>query len=143
MSQQIKQWGWLSFGRCVEMLGRGRKSSRKLGPNTQLVKVSDDEFRVEFHDNVIMQLTADGAIRLFSGGHRSVTTKSRLCALSPRPVHQRDFDWFVGPIPFAEGINVGNPQTARESIMCDVWDGKIPASVRADYDADHAHQTAR
>jgi hypothetical protein len=141
VSQEVKKWGWLSFGRCVDILA-GRKN-RKLGPNTYLVEYKDDEFRVEFHKSVIMQLTADGAIRLFSGGHRSMTTKSRLCALSPRKVHQTKYEWFVGPVPFSEGINVGNPQTAREAILCDVWDGKLPLSVLADYDADHVPQTAR
>jgi hypothetical protein len=140
MSQVVKRVGVLSFSKCVQMM-QGRPSPRrKLGPNTFLVRHADDEYRVILYEMVIMQLTADGAIRLFSGDHKTVTTKQRLNALSRRPVHQKDYEWFVGTpgLPFCEGINVGAPQTPREAIVADIMDGKLPASVLADYDQDHA-----
>ncbi len=135
MSSQVKRWGWLSFGRCVGIVGTRQRA--KLGPNTYLEKVTADEYRVTFHGNLIMRLTADGAIRLYNSGHQRATTKQRLCALSPRMVYQKNYEWFIGPVPFEEGINVGLPQTPREAIMVDVWDGKLPPSVLADYDTDH------
>jgi hypothetical protein len=131
MSQEIKRVGILSFSKCVQMM-QGRPSPRrKIGPNTFLVRHADDEYRVILYEMVIMQLTADGAIRLFSADQQ------RLSALSPRGVYQSGGLWYVGVLPFCEGINVGRPQTPREAIMVDVWAGKIPLSVLADYDQDH------
>jgi hypothetical protein len=140
MSQVVKRVGVLSFSKCVNMM-QGRPSPRrKLGPNTYLEVHAPDEFRVILYGTVIMQLTADGAIRLFSGDQKTPTTKQRLNALSPRGVYQKGYEWFVGTpgLPFCEGINVGAPQTPREAIMADIWAGKMPVSVLADYDADHA-----
>lgn len=114
MSAVVKRIGPITYDKAAALLGgRGRKV---IGPNTEVQRGDGipADYLVVFHGTTIIRLTADGAILLFTGGHRTTTTKQRLNALSPARVAQRNYDWFVDGRPFTEGMNVGAPRTTRE-----------------------------
>jgi hypothetical protein len=137
--KQIARWGMLTYDRCKEIMGRRRGSfdSVTLGPNTWLSRDGDD-YIVRLYRTVILRYTPDGAVILNTDGHRSATTKSRLSQLSPVHITQKKYVWWVGALEFFDGMNVGQPQTARESMERDVRHGIAPSGILADYDMDAA-----
>jgi hypothetical protein len=99
---------------CVSALG-GR-SSRKLAHNTYLIR-DGSAVVVRFHATEVATMAA-GAIRLNSGGWRTVTTKERLGRVLPLgwSVYSDRREWYLSrhangsPAarwPFADGITIG------------------------------------
>ena len=67
--------------------------------------------RVEYcyHKTAVVRSRPDGTVALHSGGWRTATTKRAINqALEdlgrPERVSQHDFAWFVGDVPFHDGI---------------------------------------
>lgn len=48
----------------------------------------------------------DGTFQLANGGYCTSTTRSRIRAYSPAKLVQRKFAWYVGDLPFFDGIRV-------------------------------------
>lgn len=91
----------------------GNRSSKKVGNNTYLHKISEDTFGVRLHATDVVQIHFDDTYTLNSGGWRTRTTKDRINSYSPARVWQRNSIWYVGDgIIFEDGMKVdstGNP----------------------------------
>ena len=85
--------------------------------NTEVIADHDGVSRVYLHGNKIAEI-GDNWLRLFDGGHRTNTTKSRLNAILSvhgggfDAIFQKNFEWFFHDsmrsmaIPFESGMEV-------------------------------------
>lgn len=140
--QEINRVSILSYERCEHFVHNsrygGQTYSVRIGPNTW-IRADGTDYLVVLYSTPIIRYCPDGAVILSSGGHRTATTKDRINALSPARIHQERYVWYIGDLEFYDGVNVGAPRTARESLEHDVMrelDGA--KSILADYDTDHA-----
>ena len=84
---------------AAAVLMKGAENPSKGKPvmnNTRLYVNLDGSFTMKLHDNPIIKYTPT-QITLMDGGHKTVTTKARLNAWSPKglKVIQKDFTWWV------------------------------------------------
>lgn len=81
---------------------------RKLGNNTYLRRLPNDDLAVTLHETDIIILHRDGTFTLDSGGWHTVTTKQRMNALTPARIWQEKGVWYMWPdkIPFFDCIVV-------------------------------------
>ena len=83
--------------------------------NTRVTYWPDDDVSiVDLYGNIIAKIGQDW-LQLFDGGHRSVTTKSRLNAIlrvhgNGQGIYQKNFAWFMsteqGDVPFVSGMKI-------------------------------------
>lgn len=101
----------------------GTKSSVRLGNNTFLERVQEDEsfnlmIVVRLHRTNIVQFHSDGRVTLHTGGYYTVTTKERINQFIKGRVYQKAHQWYLvrhrgelgfdwdNPRDFADGIEV-------------------------------------
>lgn len=71
-------------------------------------------------------------------GYRTNTTKDRLNYLTNAHVCQKKFVWYVGLLPYYDGINVGTPRNERESLeQAAMYGDRLALQALRDYDNDH------
>lgn len=74
--------------------------------NTVSFALSDGTRVWRHHHTNIVTRTPDGQFRLDSGGFRTRATKSRISKFSPAALEQREGVWYIGEVPFFDGIVV-------------------------------------
>lgn len=94
----------MTFHEAAAILGK--KNEKKIGNNTHLVRRGPDAIAVRLHKTDVVTLHASGKYTLTSGGWRSSTTKARINKYAPVRVYQENFGWFIGAVPFFDGIEV-------------------------------------
>lgn len=89
------------------------KSSRKIGYETYIEKLSNFEVGIKYHRTHIVKMDVTDVMTISSGGWDTPTTKDRLNQfLSCRGVHiyQKKFEWFIvgtnDTLPFVDGMQV-------------------------------------
>jgi hypothetical protein len=98
----------LDYPTASDMLARGRKGRKRLGNNTFLHRIDPETLAVRLHETDVVLIHSDGTYTLDSGGWRTVTTKDRMARYSPGRIGARDGAWFVGSIPYHDGIKIGS-----------------------------------
>jgi hypothetical protein len=75
----------LTYAKCAELLGN--RERKKLAGNTYLTRSHNVDgatsYAVTFHFTPILRYFPDGTVTVRTGGHRTVTTKSRLNEFGP------------------------------------------------------------
>lgn len=109
-----------TFKAAVQLLGN--RLERTIGHNTRL-RVSDSEqLELVYHSTAIARYYPDGAVKLYTGGFRTVSTKARLDRLAQAAgfrLRQRDREWTLEGIStdaivrFYDGICLVTDQVAR------------------------------
>lgn len=98
---------WSSANKALD----GAKS-KKIGNNTELRKLPNNDIVITLHENRIVRYHADGRVRISDGGHKSRTTKDRLNRYTPSTVRvvQRSGVWYVKmagkKVKFQDGMAV-------------------------------------
>lgn len=98
------------YREAAEYLRSGRDPTDRPLPGraTRLQKRADGSIAVKYHDTDVFTWLPDGAIRLNSGGFRTVTTKARINEYLPQgmALYQERGIWYLSlgdPYPFSEG----------------------------------------
>jgi hypothetical protein len=77
---------------------------------TMFARGSDGEIHLIYQGTRLVTYHVDNTFSLMTGGHKTKTTKARLCEFGPVPVIQSAGEWFVEgqdeTIGFFEGIRV-------------------------------------
>lgn len=135
-ARSVRDFGTLTYEKCQNLLKN--RGSCPLGHNTSLTKWKDVIY-VVYHRTRIIAFHPDGAVVLDCAGFRTNTTKDRLNYLTHTHVHQKSFVWYVGPVEYYDGINVGTPRNERESLERAAMTGdKVALKALKDYDTEHA-----
>lgn len=104
----------LTYNDAAVFVSKGRNGSKKIGHNTYVEDIGNDTFGVRLHNTYVVRIYKDGTYTLHSGGWRTVTTKDRINANGPAKVYQKNHVWYVGNVPFTDGMRVdanGQPVT--------------------------------
>lgn len=113
----LRRIGVLSYDSCRALLaGTRSKQVKKLGGNTEIHKhATEDACVVWFYSTPLITFHENGRVVIDTRGHRSVTTKERINALSPISVYQHKGEWYVysGTNPtvkerFFDGYSLGD-----------------------------------
>lgn len=73
---------------------------------TWLVRLDSDKIAIRYHKTDVVTICSDGSYILNNGGFKTVTTKKRINQYSPANLFQSKFNWYVGNIPFTNGMVV-------------------------------------
>lgn len=97
----------------------GTKDMKRVYNNTWLRRKDEDTVAVQLYSTDVVLIHRDGTYTLNSGGHRTVTTKTRINDYGPRCVCQRKSTWLVGPdagnlVEFRDGIRVNSEKKVIE-----------------------------
>jgi hypothetical protein len=135
-ARSVRDHGTLSWWKCQSILkGRG---SCPLGHNTSLTAGENNVYYVVYHRTRILAYHFDGAIIADCSGFRTNTTKDRLNYLTNRHIYQKKFVWYVGLLPYYDGVNLGTPRNEREALESAVMNGDESALLAlTDYDLEH------
>lgn len=70
---------------------------KERGVDTKLVRLSDDEIALRFHDTYVVRAYKSGPVKINSNGWRTSTTKERINRYLPDGYHlyQTHWDWYV------------------------------------------------
>ena len=96
----------MTYNDACAMLARGRNGSKKIGNNTYLHRIDANTIGVLLHSTDVVLIHSDNTWTLNSGGWRTGTTKDRMNTYSPARVSQMAYKWYVGPVPYFDGIQV-------------------------------------
>lgn len=86
-----------SFADCEELCGK--RNSRKLQNNTQLVRIASDAYAVQLHATNVVTIHNDGTYSVNSGGWETVTTSDRINTYSPARVMMRMGTFWIAAEP--------------------------------------------
>jgi hypothetical protein len=84
----------------------GNRDSRKIGNNTYLERIDANTVGIRLHGTIVVSIHNNGRYTLNGGGYRTRTTKDRINEYAPVKVYQKAFAWFVGDVPFFDGMEV-------------------------------------
>lgn len=86
----------------------GLKESKRIGHNTDLVRLPDGGIGIRLHWTVVVTYERDGSIRLNSGGFETTTTKQRINACLPAGfrVFAKSYKWYVQIGGFENGETI-------------------------------------
>lgn len=94
----------IDYKKAAEILN-GR-AKRKIDNNTYLERI-DEVFVVRLYDTDIIKIYPDNTQVLFSGGHKTATTKKRLSDYSFTRIGQVKGGWYLrNGAKFVEGVRV-------------------------------------
>ena len=110
MGYSIHNEGYLlTYNKCEELMATARNpaNGKPIKNNTRLFRHDDGKtdiyFTLRLHNTDIITIHPQGWT-LNTGGWRTVTTKYRLNNYGPVGVSQVTFEWFIGDVPFHDGI---------------------------------------
>lgn len=94
----------IDYKKAAEILN-GR-AKRKIDNNTYLEQIGE-VFIVRLYNTDIIKIYPDNTQVLFSGGHKTVTTKKRISDYSFTSVYQERRVWYLrNGVEFTEGVRV-------------------------------------
>lgn len=97
-----------SYADAVDVLGN--LDRRKIANNTYLERLPSGRIGVRLHNTIVVRFFLSGAMDLFSGGYRTVTTKERINRYLPTGygVFSKAHVWKIqGPDGIAQDFNEG------------------------------------
>lgn len=118
MSARYNYSEQMSFEFAKKLMSKCRKGEKRLsGRSTVLYKVDDSAFAIRYHDTDVVTIHDDGSFTLFTGGHRTVTTKARINEYSPARISQKDFSWYLDGKDFKSGCRVDSKGHLIENLQ--------------------------
>lgn len=90
----------------------GGESEVKIAHNTYLVRRGDG-IAIRLYSTDIITIHDDNTYTLNVGKWKTVTTKNRLNSYLPFKIHQKDYQWFIGTLPFENGMRL-----TPEGVLC-------------------------
>ena len=84
-----------SFSKLSAMIDRSREGKAKLANNTYAHRVSGSKIAIRLHHTDVVIVGADGTYQLFTGGHETPITRSRLIGYSPAVIFSKDFSFQI------------------------------------------------
>lgn len=76
---------------------KDKTTDRPIANNTRVIRRSDDSIAIKLHNTDILTFHSNGAIQLFTGGWKTVTTKDRMNRFLPSGigVYSEKFIWYL------------------------------------------------
>lgn len=83
-----------NYEQALKIMRTARKGQKKIGNNTYLID-RGTHFAVKLHNTEVVELYANGDVKLNSNGWETSTTKDRITTFSPFRIQQKKGLWSV------------------------------------------------